>query len=286
MIPYVSRVDGGMLEYIRNLGITVTSSADLFQYSFARWTPNEHQSHVQAAKKISRIKDEAFNLIRDQIDHKQSVTEWDIQQFILDQFRRANLITDGSPIVAVNENAGAPHYQPTSEVHASIKPGDLVLIDLWAKEKGDNTIFTDITWMGYVGKQIPRKYRQIFNIVKSSRERALEALHHASNNTYSLEGWQVDQEVREIIDRAGYGEYFIHRTGHSLSPGPTVHGLGVNIDNFETRDTRKIVSNLGFTIEPGIYTTEFGIRSEINVFIEKNGVPTVTTPIQEKIIRV
>jgi Xaa-Pro aminopeptidase len=285
MIPYVSRVDGGMLEYIRKLGITITSSADLFQYSFARWTPKEHQSHIRAAMKISRIKDEAFNLIRDHIDHKQPVSELDVQQFILDQFRRANMITDGSPVVAVNGNAGAPHYQPTPEVNTLIKPGDLVLIDLWAKEKGDNTIFADITWMGYVGKRIPSKYRQIFNVVKSGRECALEALHHASNNSQSLEGWQVDQKVRDVIARAGYGQYFIHRTGHSLSPGPAVHGMGVNIDNFESHDTRKIVSNLGFSIEPGIYTTEFGVRSEINVFIEEDGVPMVTTPIQDAIIK-
>ena len=285
MIPYVSRVDGGMLEYIQKLGITVISSADLFQHSFARWTQKEYHSHIHAATKISQIKDQAFYLIRDQIDRKQPISEWDVQQYILDQIRRANMETDNFPIVAVNEHAGVPHYQPNSEASAMIHPKDLILIDLWAKEKGENTIFADITWMGYVGKQIPPKYCQIFDIIKSGREHALQVLHQASNRSHTLQGWELDQEVRDIIARTGYGEYFIHRTGHSLSPGPAVHGMGVNIDNYETHDTRKIVSNLGFSIEPGIYTTEFGMRTEINVFIEKNGVPTVTTPIQEEIIK-
>lgn len=195
------------------------------------------------------------------------------------------MITDGPPIVAVNQNAGAPHYRPTSEIHTSIKSGKLVLIDLWAREKGENTVFADITWMGYVGAGIPSRYHRIFNILKSSRKQALKTLLQASNNSLLLEGWQVDQEVRDVIERAGYSEYFIHRTGHSLSPGSTVHGIGVNIDNYETHDTRKIMSNLGFTIEPGIYTTEFGIRSEINVFIEDNGTPIVTTPIQDEITK-
>jgi Xaa-Pro dipeptidase len=213
------------------------------------------------------------------------VSELDVQLFILDQFRQNELMTDGSPIVAVNQNAGTPHYQPTSEVHTSIKERDLVLIDLWARERGENTIFADITWMGYVGSRIPSKYQQIFDIVKTGREKALATLQHASNNSHSLEGWQVDQAVRDVIASAGYGEFFIHRTGHSLSPGPAVHGMGVNIDNYETHDTRHIMSNVGFSIEPGIYTTEFGIRSEINVFIKENGAPIVTTPIQDEILK-
>lgn len=283
-IPYVSRVDAGMLDYVRQLGIVVTSSADLFQYTFARWTLDEYQSHLRAAEIIGQIKDDAFAFIRDRVTNRQTVSELDVQQFILDQFRQNNVITDGLPIVAVNQNAGAPHYQPTQEVHTSIKSGDLVLIDLWAREKGENTIFADITWMGYVGSRIPMKYGQIFDIVKSGREKALATLQHASKNSLSLKGWQVDQAVREVIARAGYGDFFIHRTGHSLSPGPAVHGLGVNIDNYETHDTRHIIRNVGFSIEPGIYTTEFGIRSEINVFINNNGAPIVTTPIQDKIL--
>ena len=285
VIPYVSRVDGGMLDYIRQLGIEVTSSANLFQYTFARWTLNEYQTHIRAAEIIGQIKDDAFEFIRDRVKHRQAVSELDVQQFILDQFRRNNVVTDGSPIVAVNQNAGAPHYQPTREVHTSIKSRDLVLIDLWAREKGENTIFADITWMGYVGSRIPAKYCQIFDIVKSGREKALITLQHAANNSLSLEGWQVDQAVRDVIASAGYGEFFIHRTGHSLSPGPAVHGTGVNIDNYETHDTRHIMNNVGFSIEPGIYTTEFGMRSEINVFIKENGAPIVTTPIQDEILK-
>jgi Xaa-Pro aminopeptidase len=285
VIPYVSRIDGGMLDYIRQHGIKVTSSADLFQYTFARWTPNEYQTHIRAAEIIGRIKDDAFELIRDQVKHGQHISELDVQQFILDQFHQNDLITDGSPIVAVNQNAGAPHYQPTQEIHTSIKPGDLILIDLWAREKGENTVFADITWMGYIGSRIPPKYTQVFNIVKSGREQAVEILHQASKHSRSLEGWQVDQVVRDTISSAGYGEYFIHRTGHSISPGPAVHGMGVNIDNYETHDTRKIMSNIGFSIEPGIYTEQFGLRSEINVFIKENGEPTVTTPIQDEILK-
>jgi len=284
MLPHVSRVDAGTIEFVRNLGIEVVSSANIFQYTFARWTDEELQSHLRVANLVSKIKDEAFSFIREKVYGENKITEFDVQEFIMNRFAQEKLETEDRSIVAVNENSSKPHYEPTEIVKKEIKMNDWILIDLWAKEKGEHAVFADITWVGYTGRSTTKEHVKVFEVVKEARDVAISFLENAFQNNKLLEGWEVDRKVRNYIINQGFGQYFIHRTGHSISPGLTVHGLGVNIDDFETHDIRKIIPKVGFSIEPGIYIKDFGVRSEINVFMEKNGKPRVTSPLQDSII--
>lgn len=283
-IPAVSLVDGGTIELIRSLGIEVCSSADLLQVAVAMWSENAFKSHLQVSKQVAEIKDMAFDYIKRTIKSGKSLTEYDVQKFILQEFQKRNLETEDRPIVAVNENSGNPHYEPSYKVCSRIKEGDWILIDLWARYPGESNVFSDITWVGYVGREVPSQYQTIFEIVKKARDLVIERLNEAFSKGETLEGWELDMVARNYIQRLGYGKYFIHRTGHSLSPGPSLHGLGVNLDNLETHDTRKVLPGIGFSIEPGIYLPEFGVRLEINVYISKNG-PMITTPIQNEILK-
>lgn len=280
-IPYVSCVDGGTLDIVRSLGVEVVTSANLVQYFQSRWSDEQLQTHITAAENLDRIKNEAFALIGKNIKHDESVNEYYVQKFILERLREAEMMTDEPPIVAVNANAGNPHYAPTPERFSPITKGDLVLIDLFGKKLTPNAIYADITWMGYVGESIPDKYAKIFAIVARGRDAGLDLLKEAASQGKSIQGWQVDEKTRSVIEEAGYGDYFDHRTGHSLDTN--LHGNGVNIDNLETRDRREIIPGVGFTIEPGIYLDEFGVRSEINVFYSEKG-PQVYGPIQTEII--
>jgi Xaa-Pro aminopeptidase len=284
-IPAMSWVDGGTLELIRSFGVEICSSADLFQVAVASWSENALKSHLQVGKEVAEIKDMAFDYIKQTIKRGKVLTEYDVQEFIMQQFQIRNLETEDRPIVAVNENSGNPHYQPSPQVHSQIKKGDWVLIDLWARYPGESNVFSDITWVGYVGQEIPSKYQTIFEIVKKARDLVVERLESAFKKGETFQGWELDMVARNYIQQAGYGKYFIHRTGHSLSPGPFLHGLGVNLDNLETHDTRKVLPGLGFSIEPGIYLPEFGVRLEINVYMSENG-PIITTPIQNEIIKI
>jgi Xaa-Pro aminopeptidase len=280
-IPYVSCVDGGTLEMIRSLGVEVLTSANLVQYFQSRWSEEQLQSHIRAAKQADRIKDEAFKLITNRIKDNQSLNEYDVQKFILESFDKVNMLADEPPIVAVNANASNPHYSPSAGRFSAIKKEDLVLIDLSSKEKTPSAIFADITWMGFVGKTVPPKQREVFEIVARARDAGLQMLNEAAAKKQTLQGWEVDARVRGVIEQAGYGDDFYHRTGHSLDTN--LHGNGVNIDSLETRDQREIVPGLGFTIEPGIYLDEFGVRSEINVYYSEEG-PKVFGPIQKEIL--
>lgn len=285
-IPYVSILDAGTYELIHKMGIDIVSSADIFQHTFARWTDEELQLHLHAAKKVSEIKDDAFSYISENVNN--GLTEYDVQQFILNRFTNENLVTEGSPIVAVNENSANPHYVPTRKINKKIHKNTFILIDLWARVNEQDSVFADITWVSYVGNHIPTRYITVFDVVKGARNNAIKLLEDERRNR-NLHGWEIDDLVREYITQHQYGKYFLHRTGHSLSPGPSVHGLGVNLDNYETQDTRKIVPGVGFSIEPGIYLYDrkhsFGIRSEINAFIQSNNKLLVTTPIQNDIIK-
>ncbi len=282
VIPYVSRVDAGTVELIRGLNKKVVSSADLLQLTTARWGEVGLKLHMEAAKKLSTIKDEAFQLIQEKVRSKEKITEYDVQQFILKRFREENLKTIYEPVVAINENSGDPHYMPTKETNKPIKENYSVLIDLWAKEDNEKAIFADITWVAYIGKKIPEVYEKVFNIVAGARDAAVEFIKQNLNEKKVIEGWQVDDIARGYIKNCGYGEFFTHRTGHSLDQDE--HGSGVNIDNFETKDTRKILPGIGFTIEPGVYLKDFGIRSEIDVYISEEDA-IITTPIQRSIIK-
>ncbi len=282
-VPYVSRVDAGTIELIRSLGKTVVSSGNLVQSFEARWSKEQLDTHIYAVEHLRKAVLDAFRQVKTRIEKKQPVTEYDIQQFIMSEFDRYDLTTYSPPIVAVNSNSGKPHYQPSKEVHSPIKENDFLLIDLWAKKKNiHDAIYGDITWTGFVGKEIPQQYTKIFDIVRGARDAGLEHVTKAVEKGDTLFGWQVDDVTRDFIRERGYGDYFIHRTGHSI--GTEVHGNGANIDNLETKDERVLIMNTGFSIEPGIYLDEFGVRSEIDVYIEKGKTLVAGQPIQEKLI--
>ncbi len=280
-IPYVACVDAGTIEMVTSLGVEVATSANLVQYFQSRWTEDQVQTHVRAVKNLDRIKNDAFALIRDRIKSKTAITEYDVQLFILKEFEKLNMTTDEPPIVAVNANASNPHYAPSAARFSPIKKGDTVLIDLFSKEKTAKAIFGDITWMGFVGETVPQKQQEVFQILVNARESALQLLADAAAQGKTIQGWQVDIQVRDLIKQAGYGDFFFHRTGHSLDTN--LHGNGVNIDSLETQDQREIIPGVGFTIEPGIYLEDFGMRTEINVCYSEQG-PRVFAPRQNDVL--
>jgi len=282
-IPYVSRVDAGIVELVRALSVNVVSSADLVQLFEAKWTAAQLQSHIEAGEILKKIVFEAFDEIRKRTGSGAGLTEYDLQQFIVEAYERYGLTTNHPPIVAVNANSGNPHYQPSENLHAPIGAHDFVLLDIWAKQKQPaDSVYADITWTGYVGKNVPAKYVEIFDIVRGARDAALENVRDAVAGGRDIFGWQVDDVARKYIADRGFGEYFVHRTGHSI--GLEVHGNGANIDNFETRDERRLIPHTGFSIEPGIYLPEFGVRSEIDVYIGNGEVIVAGQPIQTEII--
>jgi Xaa-Pro dipeptidase len=282
-IPAMSWVDGGTLDLLRALGLELCSSADLFQMTAATWSPAALESHLRACTEVAAIKDGAFEYIRQAIGEGKPLTEYDVQEVMVQDFQRRGLELEGRPIVGVNENSGNPHYEPTAEVHLPIRGGDWVLLDLWGRFASDEGVFADITWVGFVGREVPEKYAAVFDVVRKARDAVVERLQGAWQQGEVLQGWQLDQVARQIIEAAGYGKYFVHRTGHSL--GLLLHGLGVNLDDLETHDTRLVVPGVGFSVEPGIYLDEFGARSEINVFMHPQKGPLVTTAVQEQVVQ-
>jgi Xaa-Pro dipeptidase len=281
-IPYISRVDAGTIELIRSLGVEVVSSADLVQYFQARWSEQQYLSHKEAVKNLMRIKDQAFKFIAQRIKNKKEVNEFEVAQFVLEKIEESGMETEEVIICAANENSGNPHYTPSQTENKNIKEGDFVLLDMWGKMKKEKSVYADITWTGYVGEKAPEKYEKIFNIVKGARDQAVNYLKSRWAKGEGIKGWEVDQTCRDFIEKAGYGIYFTHRTGHSL--GTEDHGNGVNIDNLETKDERKIIPGVGFSIEPGIYLKGFGVRSEINVYVKQQEIEVTTLPLQEEII--
>ncbi|MDM8518617.1 Xaa-Pro peptidase family protein [Anaerolineales bacterium HSG6] len=282
-LPTVSRVDAGTVEAIRALGKEVVSAANIFQTAAAQWSAEAVIAHEEDCQRVAEIKDAAFQHIGQKLSTGEGINEYEVQQFIMNQFSAANLITPYPPIVAINAHSGDPHFSPTPDKHAPIRAGDWILIDLWAKRSGYQFIFADMTWVGVAAAQPTEKQQSVFDIVTGARDAAVDYIQTQVNQGAVIEGWQVDDVTRDYISQRGYGEQFFHRTGHSLGPGDNVHGMGANIDNLETHDTRRLAPGIGFSIEPGIYLPEFGIRSEINVYMTENG-PQVTTPIQREII--
>jgi Xaa-Pro dipeptidase len=282
-IPYVSLVDAGTLELVRACEVEVVSSANLIQEFEARWTEQQYHSHVEAGKLVDLVRREAFELAGRCLRTDQPITEYEIQQFILQQFDQLNLSTNHGPIVAVNANASDPHYEPSADRHAHIQPGDLLLIDLWAKLKDADSVYYDVTWSGFCGDRIPEQVQNVFEVVRDARKRASAFVIGNIERGEPLQGFQVDDVARAIISDAGYGEYFFHRTGHNI--GQEVHGTGANMDNLESHDERSIIANTCFSIEPGIYLPDFGIRSEVNVFVG-NGFATVTGEEQEQLVKI
>ena len=278
-LPRVSRVDAGTLELIRGLGVDVVTSADLVQYATQRWTREQLVSHTVAAEKLGRIVLDAFGYIGDTL--ASGPTEHDVAQYVRMRLGEEGLVAPDGPVVAVNEHASDPHFEPTAEASSAIGEGDWVLIDLWGRLPDEAAVFADITWTAYVGDTVPPSHQRVFDAVVGARDAALGELESAFEDGRPLQGWELDSVARGYIERAGYGAYFNHRLGHSL--GGEVHGNAVNLDGWETHDTRHVIPGIAVTIEPGIYLPEFGVRSEIDVFLSEIG-PRVTTPVQRSVV--
>jgi Xaa-Pro dipeptidase len=281
-IPYVSRVDGGTLEILKSLGKTVISSANLVQFFEARWNAQQLESHLKASALLMEILKSTFAQIRNNLRDKMPMTEFSLQQFMMQEFGKKKLTTYSPPILAVNANSGNPHYEPSLENSSTVQAKDILLIDWWAKMDEPESVYADYTWMGYLGEVIPDSLLNIWNTVKASRNAALQFIQR-NYPSATLQGWQVDDAARSVIKNSGYGDFFIHRTGHNI--GEQVHGNGANMDNFETHDQRELIPQTCFSLEPGIYLPEFGVRSEINVYLGTNQVIATGDPIQVEIER-
>ncbi len=280
-LPGVSFVDAGAVELVRSLGLEVVSSADLIQASVARWSDAAVRDHAHVSGLVADIKDGAFALIRGAIGGGRRVTERQVQEYILSEFARHELQTDGEPVVAVNAHAGDPHFEVAQSGSSEITHGDWVLIDLWARTPGEQHIFSDITWCGCVGP-VSAERRTVYDSVRRARDGALRLAQEAWSRGEPIQGWQLDDAARTELINAGFQRHIRHRTGHSLSPGPKVHGVGMNLDNLETRDNRQMLPGIGYTIEPGLYLPDFGVRLEINVYVDPMKGPVVTSCFQEE----
>jgi Xaa-Pro aminopeptidase len=282
-VPYVSRVDAGTIELIRSYDVEVVSSADLIQTFEARWTDRQLESHQYAAAALRRIVDETFSDVHEAITQGRSLTEYGVQQFILARIHEAGMVTSSAPIAAVNAHSADPHYGPRETGAAEVTRDALLLIDLWAKRTEPGSVYGDITWTGYVGRNIPVKHREIFDLVRQGRDAALTFVQTGIAAGRRPFGWEVDHACRQVIQRSGYGDQFVHRTGHSI--GEEVHGNGANIDGLETQDTRRLMPRTCFSIEPGIYLPgEFGIRSELDVYLAECEAMVFGLPLQSEIV--
>jgi Xaa-Pro aminopeptidase len=279
-IPYIGLVDAGTVELIRKLKKKVVSSADLVQIFEASWSGEQLESHLSAGRIIDRVTSEAFSRASSFVREGKPLTEFELQQWIAEQFRASGLRAE-PPIVAVQPNNGNPHYEPSERDSRPIRAGDLLLLDLFGKLEQSGSVYYDITWMGYLGERVPDTYAKIFRIVRQARDNAVAFIQENVAKGREIHGWEVDRVTRETIRKAGYGKYFVHRTGHSI--GQAVHGNGANMDGFETRDDRKIVPRTCFSIEPGIYLPEFGVRSEVDVYVGEREA-RVTGAIQKEIL--
>lgn len=276
----ISLVDAGTVDLVRGLGKNVISSGDLVALFEATLTDEQIQSHFAARDSIDKILASAFQEIGRRVRNG-GVTEHEIQQWFMEAFERENLVTDDPPIVAVNANSGNPHYEPHAENSAPMREGDFVLLDVWGKKKAPGSIYYDITWTGFVGKAPSDKQRQVFDIVRDARDVGVKTVESAVAAGRPIAGWEVDRAVRNHIKDRGYGQYFFHRTGHSIAT--EIHSNGANMDDLEIHDERRILPNSCFSIEPGIYLPEFGVRSEVDMLVRPKSAE-VTGKIQREIV--
>jgi Xaa-Pro aminopeptidase len=280
-IPYVAMVDAGTVELVRSCGAKVVSSADLVQRYEACWSKQQLDSHLAAGRVIDRIVSDAFQLAAKCVREKAPLTEYDLQQWILQRFGEAGITTEDGPDIAVNANASDPHYGPTREKSVPIREGDLLLMDVWGKQKTEGSVYYDITWMGYLGTKVPEKYARVFQVLREARDRAVDLIRSSVKAGKPLQGWQVDHAARAVVEKAGYGKYFFHRTGHNI--GTSVHGNGVNMDGLETHDNRHLIARTCNSVEPGIYLPEFGMRTEVDVYVDEKEA-RVTGAVQTEIL--
>ncbi len=274
-LPVVAKVDAGTIERIRSLGIEIVSSADLAQEFTAVWTEDQIAQNIETANKLYTVMIYAFEFIRHNLQQKHVFTEFDVVTAISNRFEELQLLSSHTPNVSVNANAANPHYHATAEHNTPIGYGDLVLIDMWAKTPDPHSTFADITWMGYAGEEVPERYSSVFSVIRDARDAVVAELHRRFEHNEPVRGCDLDEIARTIINKAGYEKEFFHRTGHSIAV--EIHGPGTNLDNYETRDTRRILPMTSFSVEPGIYIPgEFGMRTEIDVVITKDKKALVT----------
>lgn len=280
-IPYISRVDAGTIESVRDLGVEVVSSGDLVQRFEALWSAEALASHRTASDALYRVKDRAFALVRERLAAGVALTELDVQLAMIGWMDAEGLVSGDTPNVSAQENAGNPHYHPSQEIHRSIRPKEVLLLDLWGKLKHPGAVFADITWVAFTGTVVPTEPARAFGAIAEARDAAVALVADAAGAGRDLRGWEVDRAARNVLERAGYGRYILHRTGHSL--GESVHGNGVHLDDYETHDDRRLLPGTGFTIEPGLYFETFGVRTEINMYRDEREA-RVTGPRQKEII--
>jgi len=285
-IPYVSCVDAGTVELVRSLGLDVVSSANLVSRFEATWDDEQAADNMVTAQHLLEIVHLTFACIKQRINAGMPTTEYDVQQFMVSEFTKRDLVAEGDPICGVNANSANPHYEPTKGIHSPLDKGDFVLLDLWAKKNKRRAVHGDITWTGYIGETVPDEYARIFEIVKGGRDAAIRAVQEAFKAGKPICGYEIDDAARNYITEKGYGQYFVHRTGHSI--GEESHGNGANIDNLETRDDRRIIPRTSFSIEPGIYLPgKFGVRSEIDMYITGLKEAIITgLPMQEEVVAI
>ena len=280
-IPYLSRVDAGTAEAIRARGVEIVSSGDLVQRFESAWTPAQLASHRRASDALYRIKDRAFATAAQALQTGASMTEYDLQRQMVGWFDEEGLVSDSAPVVAAAGNAGNPHYLPAADGSRPIRPDEILLLDLWGKRTEPGAVFADITWVGITAKRVPDDAARAFRTITEARDAAVALVQKAASSGDELRGWEVDRAARTVLEDAGYRDHILHRTGHSL--GESVHGNGVHLDDFETHDDRRIIPGTGFTIEPGLYFENFGVRTEINMFRGEHDA-VVTGPLQMEIV--
>lgn len=269
--PYISRVDAGTVELVRSTGVEVIPSGDLIQLFEAVWDDDQWAMHLEASRHTDSAYQAAWSFIANEVRSRGSTTEKAVSDVIMAHFAKHGLTTYHPPIVGVNSHSGDPHYETGT---SPIQKGDFVLVDLWAKVDKPRAVYSDLTRVGFVGDSVPDKYQQIFTVVAAARDAAIALVKDRFAHNQPLQGYEVDDAARSVIEKAGYGQYFVHRTGHSI--GQETHGNGANIDNLETHETRRILPGCCFSIEPGIYQDEFGVRSEVDVFVDRQGQVHVT----------
>lgn len=280
--PYVSRVDGGTIELVRRFGVDLHSSGNLIQYFEARWSDEQWKMHLEADRLNQAAFDLAWKMIADHARTGKTLRECDVQNRVMEYYSQHQMTTYHAPIVGVGPHSGDPHYAPQPGRDSEIKPGDFVLLDMWAKLDKPGAVYSDLTRVGFVGQTVPEPYEKIFGIVAAARDAGIRIVRDAFAAPRPLQGWEVDAATRQVIVDAGYGEYFVHRTGHNI--GQETHGNGAHMDNLETKEERLVMPRTCFSIEPGIYLPEFGVRSEINVYIDAQSQVHVTGGLQTRVL--
>lgn len=283
--PYIARVDAGTVEIVKAAGVAVGSSGDLVQTFEATWSDAQWSMHQEADRVTTAAYDLAWGFIADRVRGGGETSEVEVQNLIMDHFQNHGMTTYHAPIVGANAHSGDPHYAPSPDRDTLIGQGDFVLLDLWAKVNRPGGVYSDLTRVAFVGETVPEKYEKVFQIVAQARDAAIAVVRQAYAADQPLQGWQVDDAARDVIEKAGYGKNYVHRTGHNI--GQETHGNGANMDNLETREERLVMRRTCFSIEPGIYLDEFGVRSEVNVFIDAEGKVHVTGgPLQTEVLAI